>query len=427
MNIFQRSGIVIALGILFSSFLAAYDLPIKFRWSGFVSLDSFTDSHEVFADRDHLFLFYPRPKEFDSCGTDIYDYWKYTLTAVKTRLRWEAEGPDFKSLAPKMLIEGDFNGTDQANVGGFRLRHAIVTFTGKKDKLLLGQYWSPVGADDCMPGVVSFNGGAPIDFSVRSPQIRWTHKIGNFELIPCVIMPGQNSRSNGPEGRSAEYLRRAVIPNLHFQLRHVTESHIFAVGVDYKRLVPRVVNVDGAVKQSVSEWVDGVSFLSYAKFMEPSFTLIMKCFYGQNMEDQNTIGGYAVTSIDPISGHRCYAPLQTVHALLDIGSTDKCLAPGLYVGGVKNIGTRKRIYLNSKGLPRDPAGLTTFYGRDPFPNVDYVVRVSPRLVWNINQFTVACEAEFTRAAFGDLSRKAKIINSVPVNNIRLLVSLMYYF
>lgn len=427
MKIFQKNSIVLSVSLLAACACAAYDLPIKFRWSGWVALDSFTDSHESLTTRDGLFLFYPFPKTCDVHGTDIYDYWKYTLTAVKTRLRWEAEGPEIRGLYPKMLIEGDFNGTDEANVGGFRLRHAIVTFEGKKDRVMLGQYWSPLGADDCMPGVVSFNGGAPIDWSVRSPQIRWTHKIGNVELVPCVIMPGQNSRSTGPEGRSGEYLRRAVIPNLHFQLRHVTESHILAVGVDYKRLVPRIVDIQDSVKQAVSEWVDGVSFLSYAKFMEPKFTLIMKCLYGQNMEDQNTIGGYAVTSIDPLNGRRCYAPLQTVHALLDIGSTNKCIAPGIFIGGVKNIGTRKRIYLNSQGLPKDPAGLTTFYGREPFPNVDYVVRVSPRLVWKIHQFTVGCEAEFTRAAFGDLSCKAKIINSVPVNNIRLLLSLFYNF
>jgi hypothetical protein len=161
--------------------------------------------------------------------------------------------------------------------------------------------------------------------------------------------------------------------------------------------------------------------------MESWFTLIMKCFYGQNIEDQRTIGGYAVTSIDPINGHRCYAPLQTIHALLDIESTDKRLSPGLFIGGVKNLGTQKRIYLNSQGLPKDSAGRTTFYGREPYPNVDYVVRVAPRLVWNCNQFRVGCEAEWTRAAFGDLSSKATIINSVPVDNIRLLLSLTYFF
>lgn len=427
MRIFHKKLLLISGVLGISAALNSYDFPIKFRWSGYAALDSFTDSHAVVADRDGIFLFYPAPKEFDSYGTDINDHWKYILTAVKTRLRCEAEGPDFRCLHPYMLIEGDFQGTDEANIGGFRLRHAMVKFSGKRDTVILGQYWAPPGYDDCMPGVVSYNGGAPIDFAVRSPQVRWTHKVGNVELVPCILMPGQNSRSNGPEGVSSVYLRRALIPNLHFQLRHVTDSHIFAVGVDYKRLVPRIVDIQGPIKTAVSEWVDGISFLSYAKINEPWFTLIMKLFYAQNMEDQLSIGGYAVTSIDPISGHRCYAPLQTVHALIDIGSTDECIAPGLFIGGVKNLGTRKRIYLNHDGKPLDPQGLPTFYGRPPFPNVDYVVRVAPRLIWNIHQFRVAFEAEWTRAAFGSLSRKATIINSVPVDNIRLLLSLFYFF
>jgi hypothetical protein len=57
----------------------------------------------------------------------------------------------------------------------------------------------------------------------------------------------------------------------------------------------------------------------------------------------------------------------------------------------------------------------------------HLLKLCCKCFWNIHQFTVGCEAEFTRAAFGRLSCKAKIIDSVPVNNIRLLLSLFYNF
>ena len=59
-------------------------------------------------------------------------------------------------------------------------------------------------------------------------------------------------------------------------------------------------------------------------------------------------------------------------------------------------------------------------------DLSYVFRVSPRLTWQVKNFMFAVELEYTRAAYGTIDCDGDVINTVPVGNTRLLVSLFYY-
>jgi hypothetical protein len=400
------------------------------KWSGFVRLDSYLDTYQVVGDRGDILLLYPSPKDYDATGGNKNDFWEYQLSEIMSRFRCAYTGPVIRNFTPSATIEGDFYGSTADTTVAYRLRHAFIKLQSDTDTILIGRYWHPVRVDDCHGPVISCNDGAPIEIYARDPQIRWAHRHGKFELISAISMQSQGYRSNGPEGYKEEYLRRAIIPNLTLHLRRVSDKHTLGVGIDYKRLLPRLVNV---INQSVSESVDSVSACAYWAWRLPCVSICTKCIYGQNIVDLSSVGGYAVgasgtTMIVGSVDNRSYIPLQTIHAWLDIAAfPDQSWVPGIFIGGVKNMGTLKSIYLNADGQPRDPWGNLTVYGRDPYYNIDYVFRVAPRLTWNVGAFNVGCELEYTRASFGNFNNKARVTHGTPTNVLRPLIVACYVF
>lgn len=399
------------------------------KWSGFVRLDSFFDTRNILGDRGDILSLFPAPKIPDAEGADINDFWKYQLSEVSTRLRCDLAGPDTHGFTPTAAIEGDFYGPTSDTVIGYRLRHAYIKLKSNTDTILIGRYWHPVRIDDCHGPVISVNDGTPVEPWARDPQIRWKHSRGTFEFIAAISMQTQGFRSNGPDGYSDDYLRRAMIPDLTFQLRHVTDEHTVGIGVEYKKLVPRLQN---RFNISVWESINSACAFAYWAWRGPCVQICTKCIYGQNVVDLSSVGGYAVACKDTIMNatvdQRSYTPVQVVHAWFDIAaSPDQSWVPGIFVGGLKNVGSLKPIYLDENDHPIDPYGTSTMYGRSPYHNIDYVLRVSPRLMWNSESFSAGCEVEYTRAAFGDWTRMAKIVNGKPVNVVRPLVVMYYIF
>ena len=79
------------------------------------------------------------------------------------------------------FIEGEFFGTSDADVSGFRVRHAFLKLDWQSSSLLIGQFWHPMFVVEMFPGVVSFNTGAPFQPFARNPQIRFTHSFGDVK------------------------------------------------------------------------------------------------------------------------------------------------------------------------------------------------------------------------------------------------------
>jgi len=388
------------------------------RWSGYVVLENFYDTRDIVSFREDIFLLYPKQKVLDAFGSDINNHPKFNMAAVRTRMRVEADGPDVHSYAASMMIEGEFMGPIETTYGAFRLRHAYGKLENEKARVIFGQYWHPMRAEDCMAQVVSYNDGAPIELYARDPQIRYVYKHGKWELLGALLEQSPGFESFGPDtpGESSIYLRRAIVPNIHGQLRYVTDERIFGIGVDYKRLVPRIVNnVGNTTTEHVNE------FAATAYFVQKlcSVTLRMQGIYAQDQTALLGFGGYAVTDVNPLTNEQNYSPLQDVNAWFDVTSNDERLSPGLFVGVSKNLGTLKRI--NTFG----PDGQPIVYGRNP--NIDYVVRVAPRVVWTLGQFQIGLECEYTGASYGRLDLHGKVRHGSYVDNLRALLDLFYYF
>lgn len=110
------------------------------------------------------------------------------MLAVQSRLTGKITGPDFLGAKTSGMMEGEFFGTTDGDINGFRLRHAMMKASWSKADLLLGQYWHPMFVTDCYPGVYNFNTGVPFQPFNRSPQIRLTLKpTAKFNIMVAIM------------------------------------------------------------------------------------------------------------------------------------------------------------------------------------------------------------------------------------------------
>jgi len=403
---------------------------------GFVEHDSYFDTHEGLDANDGLFYLYPLPKIFDVGGSDILDVPQYNMTAVQTRVHLGINGPWLGCYKSSGEVSADFTGPGTVNLYTFRLYNAFVDLQSDHDEILLGQYWHPFFIEKCYPSVVSYNAGNPIDIYARDPQLRYTWKHGSWTFDFIASEQSQDYQSNGPIGYSGIYLIHAIVPDLTFRFDCSPDAILSMGGViDFKRLIPRTINDFG---NAVDESMNNVSAVAYMTYKTPAITYCAKGIYGQNLVDQSSIGGYAVSCINPANDYRTYTPFQTVHGWLDVASNSKKCAPGFFIGYVKNIGATSCVFLDEcdfpiiYGLEPDITDLPPPYNiAAPIPNVlpviSSVFRVSPRIWWNIEQIRFALELEYTRATYGMVTHRGTIANTTPVTNIRLLLSAYYFF
>jgi len=419
--------------IVANSQVVTPDFGIKF--SGFVKYDAFYDTRQTVNIREGHFVLYPDNILLDALGNDINASPSINMLSIQTRLKGAITGPDAFGAKTSGIIEADFFGNENANfsdVNGFRLRHAIIKLSWDKTEIIAGQYWNPFFVTDVFPGVITFNTGAPFNPFSRNPQFRLTQKLGALSIILAAYTQRDFS-STGPGGSSSIYLRNSGIPTGHiqFQLKPGVGDHIFGIGADYKILKPRLYNeitytdtmvINGAtylpgvkVKYQVNETVSAFSAFGYAKLKFEPVTIKLYGIYAQNATDLTMIGGYAVKEITNTQTGECdYLPLTTASAWTEIISNGKKVQVGVFAGYTKNMGATDSI-----------AG--KFYARGS--NIDYVYRISPRIVFINEKLSIALEPEYTSALYGKENGNGKGLptDAKAVNNLRMLFSMTYNF
>lgn len=377
------------------------------KLSGFIKSDLIFDSRQVVSIREGHFLLYPTNESLDPNGKDINDKANFNALSIQTRLNAKITGPEALGAKTSGTIEGEFFGTTDADVNGFRLRHAFITLSWSSTTLLVGQTWHPMFVTDVFPQVVSFNTGVPFQPFSRNPQIRLTHSIGNFNLI-AALCSQRDLTSNGPAGFSSSYLRNSVIPNSHIQLQYKNENVVTGAGVDLKTLTPRL---ETTKKYKSDETISSYSFLGYLKIKSGTFNWLFETVYGGNNTDLMMLGGYAVKSTNSVTGLEEYQQLKVVSCWTDLSfGTD--IQPGVFVGYTKNLGSEDEL---SGAL----------YTR--VSNIDKILRVSPRIVFNYGKFRIAAEAEATIASYGSVDKFAKVNNTKNITNVRGLLAFYLFY
>ncbi|PLX05516.1 MAG: hypothetical protein C0598_14415 [Marinilabiliales bacterium] len=399
------------------------DSKFGIKFHGFVKSDLLFDSRQTVDAREGHFLLYPVNESLDPDGKDINAKSSYNLLSIQTRLKGFITGPDIGNIKTSAYIEGEFFGMNNSDINGFRLRHAFLKLKWETASILVGQYWHPLFATKCYPGTVSFIIGAPFQPFSRNPQIRVTKSFGGFNLM-LTALSQIDFVSNGPAGVTDRYQRNSTIPAFNFKVEYEVKNKSNGLGfligasANYKMLVPTLVT-DSLYKSDAT--ISSLGFAGYVKLATKAITLKAYGFYGGDAFNLVMLGGYAETGVkDPVKGIMEYSCVRNNSYWLDFSTNGKKLAWGLFGGYSKNLGSTEKIIGNEYVRGAD---------------IDFLYRVSTRLIWNVEKFRLAPEIEYTAAAYatkdsnGNLNRDdyGKITDSNTVSNFRILIGFFYFF
>ena len=386
---------------------SAQSKPTGIRFSGFVKSSFWHDSRKIVGAREDLFLLFPAAPIADAQGQDINARGSFNFSAIASRITGNISGPDAFGARTSGVIEADFTGASNAGINEFRLRHAFVRLQWEKSQLLLGQYWHPMFGVQAFPDVISLNTGAPFQPFIRNPQIAFTRFMGSYSLQAALLAQRDNV-SDGPQGPGSEYLRNAQLPNIHLQLIHHGKDLLWGVAGDYKRLQPRLVTDN---TQVTTETLDSWSWMAFARYNRQLLTIRAKAILGQNLTEHLLLGGYAVSTKDPITTRETYTP--TNHLFLWSNITyGKRIKPGLFAGYAHNFGT-------------SDTNLGIYYGRGH--NIAYLYRIAPSISFISNAVQLSVEAEYTSAAYGVPDNRGRITSGEETSVMRLLLGIFYFF
>ncbi|MDP2423344.1 MAG: hypothetical protein U1C46_05140 [Bacteroidales bacterium] len=383
--------------------------PRKFgiQFKGFVKSDYWYDSRQVVGAREDIILLLPTNRLQDANGKDINAHPTFNYSPVSSRITGVITGPDAFGAKTSGMIEADFSGVTNADINGFRLRHAIGKLRWTNSELMFGQYWHPMFVPEVFPAVISLNTGAPFQPFIRNPLISYTQFFNRFNLNFTLLSQRDNA-NDGPLGASSIYIRNTLIPNAHLQLQYKHDKYIWGIAADYKVLKPRLATANN---YKTNETISTYAFMGYFKYTNRDFLWSCKTIYGQNLTEHLLLGGYAVRSVDLLTKYETYTPTNHLFFWNFIGY-GKTLKVCLYTGFAKNLGTTH----NNTG---------TYYSRGK--DIDYAYRIAPSLSWVSGKVQVSSELEYTAAAYGTPDNKGNVKNADEFGNLRLLLTFFYFF
>lgn len=401
--------IVSALNVNAQDFLTKKGMKLEI--SGFVRNDFIFDTHENVDACDHLLDIFPKKPVYDSNGEDILAHPSAHFLNIFTRFGTRFSGLEMLNAQVSAYVEVDFTGGTATN--SLRFRHAYTLFEWDKTKMLFGRTWHPTFIEKVFPSTLHENTGLPFQVFNRSPQLRVTHQLGDhLDLIAAAVYQFKYSNT-GPNGKSYEYQRNALVPNLHAQLQYYDANWVLGAAFDWKMLQPRTSTTGTQGTFKTNEKFGTYAIIAYLKYTQDKFQLKAKTMLGQNVCESLLPSGYAVASIDEATGAETYTPFNHTYNWINFtyGGAWKV---GLYAGYLKNLGTSE-----------DPVG--PFYGF--YPDIDWIYKLSPQLIYTYKNFMFGWEISLTTAAYGenDLNDKAKVINTDEVTNFRNMLSIAYKF
>ncbi len=383
--------------------------------SGYTVLHTFFDTRQVFSFIDGTFALFPEKKVPDICDRDINSNGQFHMFSFETRLRINITGPKILDAYSHAVIEGDFFGF---NI--FSLRHAFAQFDWETFSLLAGQFYHPIFALECYSDVLQADGGTPMAALARVPQIRFTYHNDHISLIAAALTQ-LIFVSDGPQGRRSLYARNSLMPNLHFAAQGHFGDHYCGAGIDFKRLVPRLVS-NKNVRVS-GESIFSTAGTAYLALNWKRFSWHTKLNAGQNMTNFEMLGGYAVKCVNDVTDQRDYTNLRVLGIWSEFIGRTKHLEPAIFIGYTKNFGAGRKII---QSITDDEENVeSTIYATGA--DIDNIFRISPRLRWFIKHVTIGLEVEYTRAAYGTITNTGSVKVTKPVANTRLLLSAFYFF
>lgn len=390
-----------------------------YRTDGYVKLDSFYDSRQVFGVSDDQSLFFPRPKVFDPSGKDINKHGQLQQTAIESRLQmFMASDQEFFGFLPFASIEGNFTGNFLESPDILSVIYSYFGLLSGPLKIYFGQYWHPLSPQDCYPPTVAYGCGIPINPYSRQPQIRFVITQGNFELW-LTALAQRDFQSFGPlvGGFSAEYIRNSAVPNFDIQLRTKIGEHcLLGLCGDFKRIVPRLETDRG---YKAHEAINSYIAAAYCMLTYERSVFQLKGAFAQNANDLIMLSGYGVKTVDPETDQRTYSNTAVAAWWTDYAYRFKWGDIGFFAGISKNLGSFDSLYIN----PATNQPLVYNYE----PRIDIECKWMPRIVWRSFPVVFGFELEYNYTTYGSLNAHAIPINTIAAQSVRVLLGSYYYF
>jgi len=385
---------------------------LSYKVHGFIKSDFWHDSRKLATSREGIFALYPLDQDLDLNGNDINAAPNFNYSIVTSRIGLTLGGISAFGAKITTELEADFAGISTATTGTFRIRQAHIRLDWENDQIIIGQTWHPLFVTEVFPSIISLNTGAPFQPFNRSPQIRYTRKLGNLKVI-AAILSQRDFTSIGPIGRSYTYLSNSNSPNLHLQIKYHKNKSTLGIAADYKSLRPRQISNKNIIDDNM---VQSISYMAYYKWQSKKFIVKAKATWAQNLSDQLVLGGYAVASIDTTTDLRTYTPTQHLLTWIDFDYIIKreklTFIPGLFLGYAQNFGTLEE----NKGIYY-AAGST----------IDNVYRIAPNFSIKANKLMFSIEFEHTIANYGTANTKGIVSNTHSISNNRFLFTTFFFF
>lgn len=390
------------------------------RFSGYIKYDAYIDSKQIVGSSDNYNLFYPAQNTYDPLGVDINRHGQINLVALASRSRMSIKGPTIYDCATKGFFEADING--RSNVFQvLRVRHAFAEVARDYWKVLFGHTWHPFYEPPHTPCPVANNAGQPFETYVRHPQLRASFT-KNKSTVVLAALAQIDFLSDGPQKESSVYLRNSMLPELHLQFQQQFKTHWFSLGIDFKRIVPRLVTEKGF---SVVEHVNSIMAACMIDLSFVKWSCKTKVIYAENGSEIPLIGGYAVCSIDSLTDRRTYTPLRSVSWWSECAYklNDK-MEPAFFVGYTHALKTRHPILTNLV----DSAGTTINERVFGFAtDIKSIARFSPRIRYTIDSLELCAELEYTHAWYGILQVDGSLKSKSDTGVLRAMAVVYYHF
>ena len=385
--------------------------PAQFKLYGFIRNYMAFDTHEVNAGTQDLYFYMPKDRRLAEDGRDLAEVPTFRMLALTTRLGLNVSGYRIGEMKVSGAVEGDFY-CMSGSVATFRLRQAYIGMLWDNlelgDLLVnVGQTWHPMAAD--MPHMTNLETGAPFNPFNRSPQIMAHWTVGKFTWTGGILYPMQYLPT-GPNGKSADYNKYGLIPEVYLGVSLKNRGFLGRVGVDIFSIKPRwnapvitkatvedgerILNYDVKNTKELQTRLFAFSPFVYMQYTHGKFQLKAKSILAQAGEHMNLLSGYGAT-YDWNRMQLTYTPMQDWASFISFQYGKKwqflCMA-----GYMQRLGTTKAIFAS------DNANVQSLWlNTSADTRIQQAFRATPTLAYNLGKLTFSLEYNCTGAFFGD--------------------------
>lgn len=403
----RHHGVLLTSFFLLTSTLYAQDIGGKFRFYGQLRNDFYYQNRQAQESSEGFVMLFPKDRQIDVTGKDVNRASSANLFNFHTMLGVEVTGPKWGKVQTSGQIDVDFRGSLNGSGGILRLRNVVMRFRWDNWWLSIGQLGHDMG-HSLYNETISLNVGAPYQPTGRVPQIKIQYNDPAKYLVAISVLWQAQGGSVGPHGKSREYLRNSGIPEFSHKAEiHNTEGSTVGYVIHFASIRPRLQSDEG---YKVNERVSAFNLQLYGRYRKGLFTIAGKTILNQNFTQSNTLGGYGVTSKNPVTGEQKYAPLRLWQSWANVLYGSKWRG-GFFGGYIKNFGAAKPI--------------TGIIGTGT--NIGQMFTISALLSYTMLHWRFGFEYSLTKAFYGTNDAYGKVKDTHAIVNHRPYATVMYSF